>query len=284
MPNVVAIAYIPVIHKGYVEFLRVCEEKEVTQLYVVGDAILEVHEELDYINRKDRLRALPTEELLKALTSVTQMEVSELSPKAIKEIQEAHCELVTPKEDIGRVVVDAYFATHIVEEIPIFLRWNKDNVDTLKEPDAEAVPMTEFQNVIVNLMHAKAQESFDWWRQVGAALMQGEQIVCITHNEHMPEAQTPNFDGDVRSLFKKGIHINYGTASHAEVVAIGAAAKAGIPTLGATLYVTDFPCPYCARLIVQAGIKKVYFTKGYAVIDEDTLLKDSGVEIIKLAV
>jgi dCMP deaminase len=284
MPSIVAIAYIPVIHKGYVEFLRFCEARGVTELYLIGDALLEAEVELDYINRKDRLRALSIELLQKTLAVATHMKVKELSPQHIKAIQQAHCELVTPKEDIGLIVCASYFATHEVEEVPIFLRWNKDNVDVAKEPDAQARPMTEFQQVIVNLMHTHALESFDWWRQVGAVLLQGEQIVCVTHNEHMPEAQTPNIEGDVRSLFKKGIHINYGTAAHAEVVAIGSSAKAGIVTEGATLYVTDFPCPYCARLIVQAGIKTIYFTKGYAVIDEDTLLKDSGVELIKLAV
>lgn len=45
---------------------------------------------------------------------------------------------------------------------------------------------------------------------------------------------------------------------HAEANAIALAARTGTKTEGAHMYVTATPCSECARLIIQAGIKRVY--------------------------
>ena len=43
---------------------------------------------------------------------------------------------------------------------------------------------------------------------------------------------------------------------HAEMNAILQCAKFGVPTEGAEIYVTHFPCPQCTKMILQAGIKR----------------------------
>jgi dCMP deaminase len=48
-------------------------------------------------------------------------------------------------------------------------------------------------------------------------------------------------------------------AEHAERNAIYAAARTSFSTVGGTMYITHAPCIDCARAIVQAGIKKVFF-------------------------
>lgn len=50
---------------------------------------------------------------------------------------------------------------------------------------------------------------------------------------------------------------------HAEQNAISFAAKNGISTEGGTIYVTWSPCVHCAKVIVSAGIKKVFFKNLY---------------------
>ena len=57
------------------------------------------------------------------------------------------------------------------------------------------------------------------------------------------------------------------------------AARAGTSTAGAVMYVTDFPCPPCAKLIAGAGVKKLYFRSGYAVLDGREVLEAAGVEL-----
>lgn len=279
----IAVAYIPVLHKGYFDFLNILEEKKVQKLYIIGDSILETNEELDYLNRKDRLRALSTEVVVKTLKAVVTFEVEVLELDFIDDIERSGCKIITPNEDIGQFIFKKYFKNTLVEYIDIFLRWHRDNLGEEKAvKNYSTITSSDFQKNILKIVEQEAEKSFDWWRQVGAVLIKGEDIVCVAHNEHMSEEQSPNIVGDPRSLFKRGIHIEYSTAAHAETVAIAGAAKRGISTKGAELYMTDFPCPYCARLIAKSGIKKIFFMKGYAVLDGDSFLKEEGVEIVRI--
>jgi dCMP deaminase len=50
---------------------------------------------------------------------------------------------------------------------------------------------------------------------------------------------------------------------HAEQNCIAFAARNGISTDGAEIYLSISPCTNCAKLIIAAGIKKVYFKQAY---------------------
>ncbi|TFB24866.1 ComE operon protein 2 [Filobacillus milosensis] len=50
---------------------------------------------------------------------------------------------------------------------------------------------------------------------------------------------------------------------HAEINAILQCAKFGVPTEGAEIYVTHFPCLNCTKTIIQSGIRKVYYAQDY---------------------
>lgn len=52
-------------------------------------------------------------------------------------------------------------------------------------------------------------------------------------------------------------------ATHAEANALAFAAKYGVSTDGATLFVTVSPCETCSRLLIAAGIVAVYFNELY---------------------
>lgn len=62
---------------------------------------------------------------------------------------------------------------------------------------------------------------------------------------------------------------------HAEANAITKLAKSGNSSDGATLYVTMSPCVECAKLIIQAGIKRVVYEEEY----RDT----TGIDLLKKA-
>ena len=49
---------------------------------------------------------------------------------------------------------------------------------------------------------------------------------------------------------------------HAEMNAILQCSKFGVPTDGAEIYVTHYPCIQCCKSIIQAGIKTVYYAEG----------------------
>lgn len=50
---------------------------------------------------------------------------------------------------------------------------------------------------------------------------------------------------------------------HAEMNAILQCAKFGVPTEGAEIYVTHFPCLQCTKAIIQAGIKGIFYAEDY---------------------
>ena len=72
---------------------------------------------------------------------------------------------------------------------------------------------------------------------------------------------------------------------HAEAAAIAQAAKKGIALAGATAYLTAAPCLNCAKLLLAAGIKKVYYLDNYSYRAGIIFLEKMGVpcQRVKLA-
>jgi dCMP deaminase len=118
---------------------------------------------------------------------------------------------------------------------------------------------------------------------VGSCIVKNNNIIAMGANRAMPDlCRSPR--GCLRIE-------KYGTNSkmyrspedcraiHSEVDAIGNAARAGVSTEGATIYVTRYPCEACARLIITAGIKKVVFGRNQP-ISETTrqMFESAGVE------
>ena len=69
---------------------------------------------------------------------------------------------------------------------------------------------------------------------------------------------------------------------HAEANAITKVAQSGNSSEGATLYVTASPCIECAKLIIQAGIKRVVYRDEYRLTDGIDLLRNAGIETEKI--
>lgn len=65
-------------------------------------------------------------------------------------------------------------------------------------------------------------------------------------------------------------------ALHSEIDAITAAANIGISTHGSTIYVTRYPCEACARAIVKAGIKDVYYGRNECISEETSRIFDNA--------
>ncbi len=68
---------------------------------------------------------------------------------------------------------------------------------------------------------------------------------------------------------------------HAEQNAIVQAARFGISIEGATIYCTMTPCYTCAKMIINAGIKRVVCEKDYhASRDTKEIFKKAGIELV----
>ena len=71
---------------------------------------------------------------------------------------------------------------------------------------------------------------------------------------------------------------------HAEANAITKIARSNNSSSGATMYVTASPCIECAKLIIQAGIKRVVYSEKYRLEDGIELLKRAGIEVIYMSI
>ncbi len=121
-------------------------------------------------------------------------------------------------------------------------------------------------------------------RQVGALIVNDDhEIVATGFNGNVRGAKHCDEIGCLKDEkgFKSGEGHEWCTAVHAEQNAL---IQAGKQSRGATLYVNAFPCKICARLIVNAGIRKVVISGEYTDKDGLTILKDIGVEIVHVVV
>ena len=70
---------------------------------------------------------------------------------------------------------------------------------------------------------------------------------------------------------------------HAEVNAIIQCAKFGVPTEGADIYVSHFPCLQCTKTIIQSGISNLYYLHEYRNSEyAKELLEHAGIKIIQV--
>lgn len=114
-----------------------------------------------------------------------------------------------------------------------------------------------------------AENSYCRRRQVGAIIVKDKMIISDGYNG------TPvGFENVCEN--EDGLTKPY--VLHAEANAITKVARSNNSSDGATLYVTDSPCIECAKLIIQAGIKRVVFSKLYRLSDGLDLLREAGVE------
>lgn len=118
-----------------------------------------------------------------------------------------------------------------------------------------------------------ARNSYCRRRQVGALLVKDRMIISDGYNG------TPSgFDNVCED--ENGVTMPY--VLHAEANAITKVAKSGNSSEGSTLYVTASPCIECAKLIIQAGVKRVVYRDEYRLTDGIDLLIKAGIEVKKL--
>ena len=118
-----------------------------------------------------------------------------------------------------------------------------------------------------------AENSYCQRRKVGALIVKDKMIISDGYNG------TPSgFENICED--EKGFTKPY--VLHAEANAITKIARSGNNSNGATLYVTASPCIECAKLIIQAGIKRVVYGEKYRLTDGIDLLERAGVETVFL--
>lgn len=115
-----------------------------------------------------------------------------------------------------------------------------------------------------------SENSYCVRRQVGALIVKDKMIISDGYNG--TPSGFENICEDEDGLTKAYV-------LHAEANAITKIACSHNNSQGATLYVTASPCIECAKLIIQAGIKRVVYSEKYRLADGVDLLERAGIEV-----
>lgn len=121
-------------------------------------------------------------------------------------------------------------------------------------------------------------------RAVGAVIVKDKRILTTGYNgapsgvRHCIEVGCLREDLKVAS----GERHELCRGIHAEQNAIIQAAYHGVSINEAVLFCTNLPCSICAKMIINAGIRKIYYLSGYADQLSGEMLAEVGVEVIQL--
>ena len=115
-----------------------------------------------------------------------------------------------------------------------------------------------------------AENSYCQRRKVGALVVNEKMIISDGYNG------TPS---GFENVCEDQMNVTKPYVLHAEANAITKLARSSNNSDGATLYVTASPCIECAKLIIQAGIKRVIYGEQYRLTDGIDLLKRANIEV-----
>lgn len=115
-----------------------------------------------------------------------------------------------------------------------------------------------------------AENSYCQRRQVGALVVKSKMIISDGYNG------TPS---GFENICEDEAGVTKPYVLHAEANAITKLARSGNNSEDSTLYVTASPCIECAKLIIQAGIRRVVYGEKYRLTDGIDLLERAGIEV-----
>ena len=121
-------------------------------------------------------------------------------------------------------------------------------------------------------------------RSVGAVLVKDKRILSTGYNgapsglRHCEEVGCLRQDSSIPS----GTRHELCRGLHAEQNAIIQAAYHGFSIRGADLYCTNKPCVICSKMLINAGIRKIYYAEGYDDPLSEQLFEEAGVLLERL--
>lgn len=121
-------------------------------------------------------------------------------------------------------------------------------------------------------------------RKVGAVLVRDRQILTSGYNGAPKGLKHCEEEGCLRDKLNipSGERHELCRGIHAEQNAVIQAAVHGVSIAGATLYVTHQPCAFCAKILVNAGVRKIVMEGDYPDALAMEILQEAGVELVRL--
>jgi len=146
------------------------------------------------------------------------------------------------------------------------------------------VPRPSWDNYFMDITLLVAKRTTCLRRAVGAIVVKDKRILSTGYNGAPSGIRHCLEVGCLREQLKieSGQRHELCRGIHAEQNAIIQAAYHGVSVKDASLYCTNSPCSICAKMIINAGIRKIYYRDGYADSMSQEMLQEAGVDLLKI--
>jgi dCMP deaminase len=140
-----------------------------------------------------------------------------------------------------------------------------------------------WNNYFMDIAVLVAKRSTCTRRAVGAIIVKDKRILSTGYNGAPSRIQHCSETGCLREQMNvaSGERHELCRGIHAEQNAIIQAAYHGVSIKDSAVFCTNLPCSICAKMIINAGINKIYYKSGYADAMSEEMLKEAKVKVIK---
>jgi dCMP deaminase len=123
-------------------------------------------------------------------------------------------------------------------------------------------------------------------RNVGAVLVKDKKILATGYNGAPTGIRHCEETGCLREKLnvKPGERHELCRGLHAEQNVIIQSAYYGVITKGTILYSTHKPCIICSKMLINAGVEKIFFAEGYPDTLADEMLSEANIEVERLLI
>jgi dCMP deaminase len=267
----ILIINIPVIHSGFLDFIKK-NQKKISLIYLVDNKMVE-----KVLKGTEDIASINSQTAKKLLNVFGFNNIQVLGQADLKKLRDKKILLVN--DQLSREMAKLYFLEENIKWANVFLRWDAESV--LSNRSLNEKKSTDAKDEKwMREAYKEARKSGCWWRNVGAVAVKNDTIIFRAYNEGLPSDYALYQVGHIRDYVKAGEKQELSSTIHGEQKIIADAARKGISLEGASLYVTHFPCPVCTKIIIFSGIKHCFFSEGTANLSGEKLLKLFGIKLL----
>ena len=149
---------------------------------------------------------------------------------------------------------------------------------------AAARTRPDWDTYFMGMAKLAARRSSCLRRAVGAVLVKDRRLLATGYNGVPSGVTHCEVVGCLRERLKvpSGERHELCRGLHAEQNAIIQAAYHGVSIRGAHLYCTNLPCIICAKMLINAGVRRIVYLEGYSDTLTREMLDEVGMELLKL--
>ena len=141
-----------------------------------------------------------------------------------------------------------------------------------------------WDDYFMEIAHLVAKRATCLRRQIGAVIVRDKRILATGYNgapSGLPHCEETGCLREKMGI-PSGQNQELCRALHAEQNAIIQAALSGVSIADSQIYSVTHPCVVCAKMIINAGIKRVIYENSYPDSLSKEMLNEAGVEIVNI--